>query len=106
MVLTALSGTKVNVSELFEGGSFAETSEAIALNLTPGTTYDQRTGFDLSDPKVRRHVWEDLERQSPAIAVGSPTRAALFLHEHPHGGVEPEATPGAGRSVSEGAVRA
>ena len=86
MVLTALSGTKADVPELFEGGSFVETIKATALNLTPSTDYDLRTGFDRSDPKVRKRVWEDLERQSPAIAVGSPTRAALFLHEHLHGG--------------------
>ena len=77
MVLTALSGTKVDVSELFGGGSFVEASKATALNLTPGTAYDLRTGFNLSDPKVRGGVWEDLERQKPAIVVGSPMCAAF-----------------------------
>ena len=44
MVLTALSGTEVNVSELFEGGLFAETSEATALNLTPCTPMTRGRG--------------------------------------------------------------
>ena len=76
MEMTAVSGTKGDVPELFGGGYFVEASKATALNLTPGTTYDLRTGLNLRDPKVRGGVWEDLERQKQAIVVGSPMCAA------------------------------
>jgi len=68
--LLALTAVRVDVSEVFSPPRF--TSKATAFNLVPGTAYDLRTGFNLSDPVVQRQVWKDLDEQKPLLVVGSP----------------------------------
>ena len=58
MVLYSMSTASVDVSELFNAQVF--TTRASAFNLTPGTSFDLRDGYDLGDEKVRESVWAHL----------------------------------------------
>ena len=64
MEMTAVSGTKGDVPELFGGGYFVEVSKGTAPNLTPGTTYDLRTGLNLKETP-----------RSEAVCAGRPGAA-------------------------------
>ena len=68
--LTAGVKSKADVTELFGPGRF--TSEAIAFKLLPGTAFDLRTGWDLSQERDQQRCWQQLHAELPEFIVGSP----------------------------------
>ena len=70
-----MSGTSVDVTEVFGSGGF--TSNSSSFNLVPGLAFDLRRGYDLSDESVRESVWEHLKRDRSWLIIGSPPCAAF-----------------------------
>ena len=68
--LGGLRAAKVDVSEIFSPGRFAEV--ASAFDLVPGTAFDLRTGWDLATPAGRDECWRTLTSELPEVVVGSP----------------------------------
>jgi len=73
--LYALSGQKVDVTEIYNPGIFGE--RATAFNLVPGTAYDLRLGHDLSQPDEQQKVLDDIAVENPELVVGSPPCSAF-----------------------------
>ena len=61
---------RVDVSEIFSPGRFAEV--ASAFDLVPGTAFDIRTGWDLATPAGRGECWRTLLKEMPEVVIGSP----------------------------------
>ena len=69
IVLYSMSSSLVDVSELINAQVF--TTKASSFNLTLGTSFDLRGGYDLGDLLVQ-NVWANLQEQKPRLIVGSP----------------------------------
>ena len=68
--LIGLAVDSVDVSEIFNPERFV--GRASAFHLTPGTAFDLRTGWDLSDPTQQEQCWAQLRIEEPEVIIGSP----------------------------------
>ena len=60
----------VDVSELFNPERF--TGKAASFGLLPGTAFDSRCGWNLSEASDRDRCWRQLQEEQPAFVIGSP----------------------------------
>ena len=61
---------KVDVMEIYSPPRV--TVQAKKYGLRSGEAMDLATGYDFNNPEDREQVWEALERDRPALVVGSP----------------------------------
>jgi hypothetical protein len=57
-----------DVEELF---SLGLQELCAVVGLTPGVTFDLRTGWDFSDEEVQRKDWEVIQKMRPTFILGS-----------------------------------
>ena len=69
-MLGYLGVERMDFAELFCPGRFA--AAAGAFHLTPGSAFDLRTGWDLTEVSGQAECWKALERELPAVVIGSP----------------------------------
>ena len=65
-----MHASRVDVGELFSPGRLQELCTVVGL--TPGGTFDLRTGWDFSDEEVQRKCWEVIQKMKPMFVLGSP----------------------------------
>ena len=65
-----VKASRVDVGELFSPGRLQELCTVVGL--TPGGTFDLRTGWDFSDEEVQRKCWEVIQKMRPMFDLGSP----------------------------------
>ena len=66
---------QVDAGEIYSNEGSSKVS---AFNTVGRQVYDLRLRDDLCDPEVQLSVWEDLERDQPALVIGSPCPAAVL----------------------------
>jgi len=65
-----VQASSCDVGELFSPGRLQELCAVVGL--TPGGTFDLRTGWDFSDEEVQRKCWEVIQKMKPMFVLGSP----------------------------------
>ena len=69
----------VDITEMFNPDSFRP--QASAMGLVSGTTFDLRTGWNLSCPRDRNACWERLLKEDPSLVIGSPNVWTVFISD-------------------------
>ena len=75
------SGARKAVSEVFSPGRFV--NQAGVFGMIPGSAYDLRTKWDLSDPRQQAACWDEVERDDPYLLIGSPICTASYSTSDP-----------------------
>ena len=65
-----IQASRVDVGELFSPGRLQELCAVVGL--TPGGTFDLRTGWDFSEEEVQRKGWEVIQKMELMFILGSP----------------------------------
>ena len=72
--------SSVDIIERFNPNRFRP--QASAMGLVSGTTFDLRTGWNLSCPRARNACWERLLKEDPSLVIGSPKRGPFSSLTH------------------------
>lgn len=68
------------VSEVFSPPRIAK--EAERQGMKPGTSFDLKTGWDLSNPAQKKEMWKKLEAEQPELLIICPPCVAFSILQH------------------------